>query len=380
MSKKFALLLKKAKDAEANHVFIEEKKMELRARLSSRGDVEWEATRIKAEKLSNSVEITISFLKKSLPIVENNPNYSCISEGQRRADAAFDRFLKSYLVPNFYFRARHIDLVLMSAEWDKVLADQESLAHLYSYVLPVGAQLGTGKRKKAEKRAEEEKRTTALLEEIQFLKSAINRVLELDSGNISGKSKVITSKVVSDWQKNWKKKFSILVDTSSHLSSRDLESALKRMLGNITASKEMVEEKILPTEMKLSKMKYWLEYLTMSPKVDRDLLDPKKVQDFRVKLKEAIASLFIKIPDYWIYGDDKIKKIVEVENFVTNEYKHFVSETAVSAVLHGEVNWEWVPDYNDTEEGPFLPQFAYNYIHSQPKDGLPGSKDYRSVN
>lgn len=379
MSKQFALLLKKATDAEANYIFIEEKRVELRARLASRGDVEWEATKIKAEKLFNLVEGNISLLKKSLPIVENNPNYACISEGQRRMDAAFDRFLKSYLVPNFYFRARRIDLTLMSAKWNKVLADEESLAHLYNYVLPVGAQLRTGKRRKAEKRAEEEKRAADLLEEIQFLKNAINRVLELDSESISGKSKVITSKVVSDWQKSWKKKLSVLVDASSHMSSWDLESALKRMLGNITASREMIEVNILPMEMKLSKMKYWLNYLSTSPKVDRDLLDPKKVQDFRVRLEEAFTSLFVKIPDYWIYGDDKIKKIAEVEEFVNKEYKHFVSETAISAVLHGEVNWEWVPEYNDTEEGPFLQQFADAYLRRQPKSGLPGSESYRST-
>jgi len=366
--------MKKVDEAEANFKSIDGQKLDLKVRVVSRGDVVVKKTNNEAERLFNHLELTIPRLKCQLPVVENNPKYEFISTAQLRMDRAFDRFLKSYLVPDSHFRSRNIDLDGMTSEWEKVLRNEDKLAHLYGHVLPIGAQLKTGKMKKGEKMANEKKTAEALLCEIESLRGAIFKILETEPSTISGKSLVITPQVVSNWQVDQKSKVKALLDMPNSSGFREIKFSLEEMLENAKASVAMIEEHVLPTEIKLSQMLYWVAYIMTSAQVNWDLLDSAMVLDFQKTLSEASDSLHSHVPDRWVNGVDWGETIADLEKFIAAEYKAFKSETAVREVIGNDINWGWVPGYNETEGGPFLPDFAKTYAARQ-KPGLPDSGD-----
>jgi hypothetical protein len=374
MSKKFVILMQKVSLATEGLKMIDDAQLDYRARLASRGDIGDPRVQLRADELLSSIKGKLPHLMSILPLVENGSSYASISKLQLRLDTKFDRYLKSRLVPDSYFRKRSIDLDWMIKEWNKVIDEENELNRIYKVVAPFRSQMETGKAKKAERLINDTKRQEALAREVQTLKEDIKIVLDVDPSLVlSGGSKVITVAVIADWQSYWKVNFLKLTDGSLDISLDHLKSALKQLLGFISESRQIVEKTVIPVEKELCQIEYWIGYLYASDEVDWSRCDESSVKNLKIELGTVLTE-FLTIPELWVKGITDLVPLKKAVAFLDSRYEGFA--LTVGSVLKA-VNWDWFPGFNDDTEDPFFSfgdrHAVKGLIRHKPKEGMPSS-------
>lgn len=353
MSEKFDLLMWRVDTVKARYAQIHNIQLRYRLDLVSRGDMGYSKAEKEAFELLKWIEAKIDELVKALPLSQNNPRYDPHApKWQNQLDLRFDIW-KSHWLSDSYYERRGVDFEALLRNWDDLIEKQD--AYIALFIKDNGkpgkatflARMASGKKKKAERLENAQRRAAYLAQVIKVLRESIEKILSQDPKVIRGSNKAFTTKHVSAWKQSWKKRYQNLDIPDG---TPELKDALKKLFDEMTQSVETIS-RFLPREQEIAQIEYWLEKIS-APEIDTTHLDTESIQDLPDELKTMHKILFEDVPVYWVNGDLLIEKaLAQIENFLERRYGMF-AET-VGTIIQG-VNWAYYPGYNDKEAEPFM--------------------------